>query len=528
MGRHVLPGRISARLESLLGDKSTLPGQAARAAGWTLGNTIATRAVTFGINVMLARLLGPHAFGAFAVALVALTAAQTFNELGVSLAIVRWDGDPAAIVPTVATISVTISALTCAGCVLVAGPYAAAMGAPGAAGVVRVLALAILIDGFANTPSGLLQRRFQQARMTIALQAGVWAGLPVTITLAWSGGGAMSLAVGQVTGALVVVIMLAVFVPESLRFGFDRARVRPLLRFGLPLAGANLLAFTVISVDQLVVGHALGAVSLGLYVLALNISGWPLTMLSRPVRNVTPAVFARLRHDPAARRTTFLAAAAALAALALPVCAAIAGSAGPLTRFVYGSRWAAAAGPLCWLAVLAAARILFELAYDYLAVLGRSRFVLLLQLGWLLTLVPALAAGTSADGITGAGLAEAAVAVLAILPCYLAGLSRSGISLGALGRRLALPAGAAALAGLAAAAAARLSGSNATAIALSCAVTLVIVASLGYRTRTQLGLLRRFSAARGPQPAAPAPGRAAPRPRGRGPASEPAAQAPGR
>ena len=527
MGRHVLPGRISARLESLLGDKSTLPGQAARAAGWTLGNTIATRAVTFGINVMLARLLGPHEFGTFAVASVALTIMTNVNDLGVSLAIVRWPGDPREIAPTVTTISVITSAVLYVACYFGAPGYSAAMGAPAATGVVRVLSLVILIDGFATAPIGLLQRNFRADHRTVADQVNVWLGMLLTLALALGGLGAMSLAIGRVVGCLAAVGLLVDLSPEPLRFGFNRREARALLRFGLPLAGADLIAFT-INVDQLVVGHALGAVSLGLYVLALNISGWPLTMLSRPVRNVTPAVFARLRHDPAARRTTFLAAAAALAALALPVCAAIAGSAGPLTRFVYGSRWAAAAGPLCWLAVLAAARILFELAYDYLAVLGRSRFVLLLQLGWLLTLVPALAAGTSADGITGAGLAEAAVAVLAILPCYLAGLSRSGISLGALGRRLALPAGAAALAGLAAAAAARLSGSNATAIALSCAVTLVIVASLGYRTRTQLGLLRRFSAARGPQPAAPAPGRAAPRPRGRGPASEPAAQAPGR
>jgi len=490
MGRHALQGRIAARLGPLLGDKGTLPGQASRAAGWTLANTMGTRAVTFGINVMLARMLGPHAFGAFAVALVALTAAQTFNELGVSLAIVRWDGDPAAIVPTVATISVAVSTLTCAACVLAAGPYATAMGAPGAADVVRVLAIAIAIDGFANTPSGLLQRRFQQARMVIALQAGVWCGLPVTVGLAWSGFGAMSLAIGQVCGALVVVIALAVFVPESLRFGFDRTRVGPLLRFGLPLAGANLLAFAVLSVDQLIVGHLLGPVALGLYVLALNIAGWPLTMLTRPVRSVTPAVFARLRRDPPALRATFLTAAAALAALALPVCLAIAGSAGPLIRVVYGRQWAPAAAALGALALLTAARILFELAYDYLVVLGRARFVFLLQLAWLLALIPALAAGTWAGGIRGAALAEATVAIAAVLPGYLTGLGRSGIRLRELGRRLLVPAGAAALAGLSAAAAARLIVSNATALALTCALTLAIVVSLSYRIRAQLTLLR--------------------------------------
>ena len=42
--------------------------------------------------------------------MVALLAVLTFNELGVSLAIVRWPGDPRAIAPTVTTISIASSA----------------------------------------------------------------------------------------------------------------------------------------------------------------------------------------------------------------------------------------------------------------------------------------------------------------------------------------------------------------------------------------------------------------------------------
>ena len=49
---------------------------------------------TLAIGIALARLLGPEAFGTFAVATVALLAMLSFNELGVSLAIVRWADDP--------------------------------------------------------------------------------------------------------------------------------------------------------------------------------------------------------------------------------------------------------------------------------------------------------------------------------------------------------------------------------------------------------------------------------------------------
>ncbi|MEO5853122.1 MAG: oligosaccharide flippase family protein, partial [Nocardioides sp.] len=77
---------------------------AAGALGWSFLNTALTRLGTLAIGVVLARVLGPSEFGTFAVALVALMAVLSFNELGVSLAIVRWPGDPLEIAPTVNTL----------------------------------------------------------------------------------------------------------------------------------------------------------------------------------------------------------------------------------------------------------------------------------------------------------------------------------------------------------------------------------------------------------------------------------------
>jgi O-antigen/teichoic acid export membrane protein len=477
-----------------LADGSTLTGQASRALGWSFGSTLLTKISLFGIGVMLARLLGPHAFGTYAVAYVALVALLNFNELGVSLAIVRWPGNPSEIVPTVTTISLVVSAVIYIGCFFAAPMYAAAMGAPAASTVIRVLALAVLSDGFTNTPAALLQRNFRQGRRTIADQANVWLGTCVTVALAWSGYGAMSLAIGRVVGCAAGAILLLIFAPESLRVGFHPARARALLRFGLPLAGANLLAFAVVSVDQVIVGHVLGPVALGFYVLALNLASWPIAMFSQPVRTVGPAVFSRLQHDRAAMRTTFLSAAGLLCAVALPACLLIAGSARPLIGFAYGARWLPASQPLLWLALLAAVQVFFLLAYDLFVVLARSRFLLLTQLVWLLVLVPAIAVGARADGIYGAGLAEAGVAALCVLPWYLVELGKTGIRLGALCRQLWRPSAGATLAGLFALGAAKAAPNDFTALAASGMAAAAIVAWLVYRMRAVLALLRSQSA----------------------------------
>ena len=472
-------------------EKTTLAATAARALGWTFISTALSKLGTIGIGVALARLLGPHAFGTYAVAWVALLAVLSLNDLSVSLAIVRWPGDPAEIAPTVTTIAVTGSAAMYAVCFFGAPGYASAMGAPAAAGVIRVLAVSVLLDGLVCTPVGLLDRSFRQDRRMIADQVNGWLGALVSVGLAWAGMGAMSLAVGRIVGAVAAAVLYIAFSPEPLRFGFDRARARALLRYGTPLAGSTVVAFAVTNVDQFVVGRVLGATALGFYVLALNLATWPVSMFSLPVRNVAPAAFARLQHDHDAMRTAFLSAAALLCAVALPVCLVIGGSATPLIRFAYGARWLPASPVLLWLSLLAALTIFFQLAYDYFVVLARSRVVFTVQFGWLLALVPALIAGARLAGIVGVGVAEVAVAGGVILPWYLHELRGAGIRRRALGSRLRLPLAGAAVAGLAAAAAARMFPSDLAALAVSGVAGLAVVGLLVFRMRAALIRLRQ-------------------------------------
>ena len=168
--------------------------------------------------------------------------------------------------------------------------------------------------------------------------------------------------------------------------------------------------FAVVYVDQFIVGSVIGPVALGFYVLAFNVSQWPVNIFSRPVRDVSPAAFARLQGDPPALRKAFLSSVGLLTAITLPVCLVVSGAAGPIVKVIYGPEWTQAATALAWLGVLAGLRILFELFYDFFVVLGSSRAVFAVQLAWLVALVPALYVGAQTAGIAGAAAAHVTVA----------------------------------------------------------------------------------------------------------------------
>ena len=474
------------------GEKPSLGASAGRALGWSFASTVLAKLSTIGIGIALARILGPQSFGTFAVALVALMAVLSFNELGVSLAIVRWPGDPREIAPTVVTLAVGSSAVIYAGCWFAAPWFAAAMCDPAAAGVVRVLAVSVIISGLVATPVGMLQRKFRQGHKMAADQVTTWVSALTSIACALAGLGAMSLAIGQLAGAAAGAVLFIAFEPGAVRPGFDRARARALLRFGLPLAGSSIVVFAATNVDRLIVGALLGPVPLGLYVLAFNLSSWPATIFSLPVRAVAPALLARLQADRSAMRAAFLSAARLLAAVTLPACVLLATTAAPLVRFVYGEVWAPAAGVLVWLALLGALRILFELVYDYFVVLANTRVVFTIQLVWLLALIPAIWFGTSAAGVAGAGLAQFAVGLLVVLPIYLRELHRTGIGPAALGAPMLLPVAGAAAVAAAAALAVRTVDGDLAILAVSGLAGLAAIAWMGHRMRPALAALRNI------------------------------------
>ena len=91
-----------------------------------------------------------------------------------------------------------------------------------------------------------------------------------------------------------------------------------------------------------------------------------------------------------------------------------------------------AAPVLAGLGLFGGLRVVFDLMVAYLLARGRSRAVLLVQVLWFVTLVPAIIVGTRAQGIAGAAWAHLVVAIAIVLPAYLLALHRAGADIGLL------------------------------------------------------------------------------------------------
>ncbi len=420
------------------GQQGDLARTAAGAFGWSFLNTALSRFGTLLVGVLLARILGPDEFGTFAVAMVALLAVLSFNELGVSLAVVRWERDPRTVLGSVNAISTAGSLLLFAAMYVTAGPVARVLGAPDAAGIIQLMSVSVVFSGMVAGPAALLQRQFRQRRRFVIDQCVTWSGTALSLGLALGGFGAWSLAWGRVLATLVGVVLF-VHATRPYRWQVDRALVGPLLRFGLPLAGASIVVFAVGYVEQVAVGALLGATSLGYFVLAFNLASWPLNMFSQPLRSVAPAVFSRMQGDPRRLAGSFTLLLRVVAVVTLPVCLVGAAAADDVVRFVYGDEWGPASEVFAVLVLATSVRIFLELSYDLLVVLRATGRLLVVQLVWLAALAPAVWVAAREQGLVGVAVAELAVILVVVLPCYLGMLRRQGIPLAPLGTAIVLP-----------------------------------------------------------------------------------------
>lgn len=405
---------------------------------WSGVSTVVLRLGSVVVGIVLARVLSPQEFGVYAVALTVQSILMTIADLGLSADLVRSD-QPERLAPTVGTLGLISGATTTALTVATSSLLADLLGSPAAAPAIAVLAFTLLLAGVSLVPYSMLLRRFQQRELFIVGIADFIVSTSVTLTLLAMGFGVMGLAIGRVAAQVVSSTLQFVLARERPRFGIDRAILKPVLEFGLPVALANLLAWGLINVDNIVLVRVAGATALGFYVLAFNVSSWPMSALAQSVRAVSLPYFSRTEDDGEGLAKVFSLGWAA----ALPAGGLLAALSAPLIAFLYGERWLPSAPVLAALGLFGALRVSFDIFNAYLYAHGRSRPVFWVQVIWLVTLTVGMIFATSAFGIVGAGWVHVIVALFIVLPAYLVTLRMSGVRLVALLRRAWWPTAAA-------------------------------------------------------------------------------------
>ncbi|HYI34260.1 MAG TPA: lipopolysaccharide biosynthesis protein [Glaciibacter sp.] len=384
---------------------------------WSSVSNMVLRASNLLAGVIMARLIAPEDFGLFAVALTVSSILGAFAEFGLGADLVRR-ADFERHVPTVATMGIVLGGSLAAAMFFSSQGIAEAFGSPEATSVVQLMSLPLLLMGLSVVPAALLQRAFRQGTVFAIDGSAVVVSTGVMVVLALMGLGPAALAIGRIAGQVLTVVMQYIAVSRWPRFGWDTTVAREASSFGLPLAFANVVSWSIITVDNLIVARMLGPTALGLYALAFSVASWPMSVAGQSVRVVALPAFSRI-SEPSLRGRAMARLSAPLWAISTVMAVGLVFLAPQIVSVLYGERWAGAAAAIVPLAIFGAFRVVFDLIATFLIACGMTRRVLAVQVIWVAALVPTLVLGTQLGGLAGAGWAHVVVAAGVVLPAYL-------------------------------------------------------------------------------------------------------------
>lgn len=309
---------------------------------WTAGRNLLQLLLSLSALAIVARALGPQAYGVFGMAMLVIGVAEMIVGGALTDSLVQRENLGDGHIDATFWLSTT-AALALGGLIaLFATPLARMAGSAAAADILAVLGGLLPITVGSRVPLALLARdlRFRATAQIGALATILSCG--TGITLALHGVGLWTLVVMEVVRSGVTLV--GAFLAVTWRPG-RRGRWRHLAelsRFNAGTLGTYAVGYADLLLPRLLVSHLLGAQALGLFMLATRVFTELSNLLTDPLRSVAMAACARAQDAREELHRIILGLYRASSLVVLPAFLGMAVLAPYLVPLLFGPRWTTA------------------------------------------------------------------------------------------------------------------------------------------------------------------------------------------
>ncbi|HCW3113058.1 lipopolysaccharide biosynthesis protein [Citrobacter amalonaticus] len=348
---------------------------------WSAIDRIFTQVVQLAIMLVLARRLGPEAFGLIGMLAVFIAISQVFVDSGFSSAIIRKTDRNESDYSTVFIFNGVI-ALICYGILWTAAPLISEFyDKPELTSLMRWLGLVVPINSL-----GVVQR----VRLSVLLNFKAQAKASITAA-SISGACAIFLAYFFDFGvwalvsqtlllSIINVLILNLLNPWIPKTGFSVDSFKTLFNFGYKLLLSSLLESIYANIYPLIIGKWYDATKLGFYTQANQLSSVPAMTMTNIIQRVSYPLLSNIQNNVEELERKYLVIIRLSCLIVFPVMASLAIIATPLLTFLVGEQWRSA-GIL--VSVLCTGYLLYPLHainLNLLQVKGRSDLFLKLEI----------------------------------------------------------------------------------------------------------------------------------------------------
>jgi O-antigen/teichoic acid export membrane protein len=255
-----------------------------------------------------------------------------------------------------------ISGLALAALMASLSPLVAAWtGDPSVRAYMMVSSTKLVLSGLSIVPLHLLTRSLRfRAFGAVQVFATLLAAL-TRVVAAVGGLGAWAIVLGHTLHPLYILIALPLVNARVPRLTRNLRGLGPLLRFGMRSSSSEVIERVHRHADTLLVNHFLDPGAVGLYRVAMDVTGGVATAIGDVVNKATLPVLSRLAAQRARFGEAFLWATKKVITVAAPILVGVAILGGPLIAEIQNGEFERASALLPFLAVAALLRLVFQL-----------------------------------------------------------------------------------------------------------------------------------------------------------------------
>jgi O-antigen/teichoic acid export membrane protein len=379
----------------------SLTRRVAEGAMWMVFLRSAVRGLGLLSTIILARVLTPTDFGLVAMATLVAGIVEIMAQFGFDTFLIRRKDDPCREnYGTIWTLTI-LRGLAVAIVLASLAVWAADLfNDDRLVPLIYVLAASAVIEGFQNIFLVKYERdlNFRVQFWFQVAKKGVM--LLTTLSIAIIYHTYWALMAGIVVSRIFGVVFSYLLCPERPSFTFKHAGEA--FSFSKWIMLSNLVFYFRDNSGQWLIGRLMDAGSLGIYLLAKEISELPTTELVHPIQRSLLPGFARLIDDPVAMRRAYLRAYSTLLQIAAPIGVGLALVAEPLVACLLGDKWTGVVPILQILGFYGAVRVAYSAAGSVYLALGKPRIDAMLALASVAVGIPAMWFGATQYGLAGA------------------------------------------------------------------------------------------------------------------------------
>ena len=289
--------------------------------------------------VIIGRILSPSDFGLMGIALLTMSAIETFSKTGYRDALIHKKEDIREyldIAWTVMIIRGFVVFLT----IFLLAPYASIFfHSPEVTSIIRVLGFAFFFESFNNIGTVFFRKELNFNKVFLSRFLGITTNFIVAVVAALILRNVWALVLGLLAEKMMNIIVSYIIHPYRPHFSKDIEKAKELFGFGRWILGSSILIFIGEHIDDIFVGRVLSATALGFYQMAYRISNMLETEITQVISGVAFPAYAKIQTHGQRLQKAYFRILRLTLAINVPLAIGIVFLAPEFTLIFLGEKW---------------------------------------------------------------------------------------------------------------------------------------------------------------------------------------------